>query len=118
MDIAESDPTRRTPGQYARETVTRLRLRTLVALGVLASGTAGLAFQVLVPVLPLYVVQVGGSEADAGLVYAMTTIFALPLSRAIASRACSTKASRSFPAAWCRRGSTEAPTCCGNTPAR
>jgi hypothetical protein len=42
MDIAGSDPTRRTPGQYARETVMRLRLRTLVALGVLAVATAAL----------------------------------------------------------------------------
>jgi hypothetical protein len=40
MDIADSDPTRRTPGQYARETVMRLRMRTLVALGVLAVATA------------------------------------------------------------------------------
>jgi hypothetical protein len=42
MDIADTDPTRRTPGQYARETVMRLRMRTLVALGVLAVATAGL----------------------------------------------------------------------------
>jgi hypothetical protein len=40
MDVAGSDPTRRSPGQYARETVLRLRLRTLVALGVLAVATA------------------------------------------------------------------------------
>jgi hypothetical protein len=40
MDIADSDPARRTPGQYARETVMRLRMRTLVALGVLAVATA------------------------------------------------------------------------------
>jgi hypothetical protein len=40
MDIAGSDPTRRTPGQYARETVLRLRMRVLVALGVLAVATA------------------------------------------------------------------------------
>jgi nuclease-like protein len=40
MDIADSDPTRRTPGQYARETVLRMRMRTLVALGVLAVATA------------------------------------------------------------------------------
>ena len=46
MDIAGSDPTRRTPGQYARETVMRLRLRTLVTLGVLAvaTGLLGRAF--------------------------------------------------------------------------
>jgi hypothetical protein len=42
MHIADTDPTRRTPGQYARETVMRLRMRTLVALGVLAVATAGL----------------------------------------------------------------------------
>jgi len=35
-----SDPTSRTPGQYARETVRRLRMRTLVALGLLAVSTA------------------------------------------------------------------------------
>src|SRR3982075_2443997 len=40
MDIADTDPTRRTPGQYARETVMRMRMRTLVALGVLAVATA------------------------------------------------------------------------------
>jgi hypothetical protein len=42
MHIADVDPTRRTPGQYARETVQRLRMRTLVALGVLAVATAWL----------------------------------------------------------------------------
>lgn len=36
------DPIRRSPGQYARETVQRLRLRTLLTLGVLAVFTAGL----------------------------------------------------------------------------
>ena len=35
-----SDPTRRTAGQYARATVRRLRMRTLVTLGVLAVATA------------------------------------------------------------------------------
>src|ERR1700716_4257053 len=40
MDIADTDPTRRTAGQYARETVMRMRMRTLVALGVLAVATA------------------------------------------------------------------------------
>jgi hypothetical protein len=40
MYIVDSDPTRRTAGQYARATVRRLRLRTLVALGVLAVATA------------------------------------------------------------------------------
>jgi hypothetical protein len=40
MHIVDVDPTRRTPGQYARETVQRLRMRTLVALGVLAVATA------------------------------------------------------------------------------
>jgi Nuclease-related domain len=40
MFIVEIDPTRRTPGQYARATVRRLRMRTLVTLGVLATATA------------------------------------------------------------------------------
>lgn len=40
MHAAHSDPTRRTAGQYARATVQRLRMRTLVALGVLAVATA------------------------------------------------------------------------------
>ncbi len=37
-----SDPTGRTAGQYARSTVMRLRMRTLVWLGVLAVATAAL----------------------------------------------------------------------------
>ena len=40
MDIADTDPTRRTAGQYARETVMRMRMRTLVALGVRAQQQA------------------------------------------------------------------------------
>jgi hypothetical protein len=40
MHIARSDPTGRSAGQYARATVMRLRLRTLVILGVLAVATA------------------------------------------------------------------------------
>src|SRR5271163_3221818 len=40
MHAADSDPTGRTAGQYARATVTRLRMRTLVTLGVLAVPTA------------------------------------------------------------------------------
>jgi len=40
MKARKHDPTRRTPGQYARETVQRLRMRTLVTLGVLAVATA------------------------------------------------------------------------------
>ncbi len=40
MHIVGSDPTGRTAGQYARATVRRLRMRTLVALGVLAVATA------------------------------------------------------------------------------
>jgi hypothetical protein len=40
MYAIHSDPLRRTPGQYARATVLRLRMRTLVALGVLAVATA------------------------------------------------------------------------------
>jgi Nuclease-related domain len=42
MYTADSDPAGRTAGQYARATVRRLRMRTLVALGVLAVATAGL----------------------------------------------------------------------------
>jgi uncharacterized membrane protein YfcA len=42
MTVVGSNPSGRTPGQHARETVLRLRLRTLVALGVLAVATAGL----------------------------------------------------------------------------
>ncbi|HEX3510429.1 MAG TPA: nuclease-related domain-containing protein [Solirubrobacteraceae bacterium] len=42
MRTAAADPTRRTAGQYARATVHRLRLRTLVALGVLGIATAAL----------------------------------------------------------------------------
>jgi hypothetical protein len=40
MYILDTDPTRRTAGQYARETVTRLSLRTLLTLGALAVATA------------------------------------------------------------------------------
>jgi hypothetical protein len=40
MRSADPDPTRRTAGQYARMTVRRLRMRTLVTLGVLAVATA------------------------------------------------------------------------------
>jgi hypothetical protein len=40
MNQASSDPTGRTAGQYARANVTRMRMRTLVALGVLAVATA------------------------------------------------------------------------------
>lgn len=40
MPAPRTDPTRRTPGQYARAAVTRLRLRTLVTLGTLAVATA------------------------------------------------------------------------------
>jgi Nuclease-related domain len=40
MHIVGSDPAGRTAGQYARATVRRLRMRTLVALGVLAVATA------------------------------------------------------------------------------
>ena len=42
MHIVPSDPTGRTAGQYARATVRRLRMRTLVILGVLAVATASL----------------------------------------------------------------------------
>jgi hypothetical protein len=40
MQIAGYDPTARAAGQYERTTVRRLRMRTLVALGVLAVATA------------------------------------------------------------------------------
>jgi hypothetical protein len=40
MHVVDTDPTRRTAGQYARATVRRLRMRTLVTLGVLAVATA------------------------------------------------------------------------------
>jgi hypothetical protein len=40
LHVLRTDPTRRTAGQYARATVRRLRMRTLVALGVLAVATA------------------------------------------------------------------------------
>ena len=40
MHAADPDPTGRTAGQYAREAVRRLRMRTLVILGALAVATA------------------------------------------------------------------------------
>jgi hypothetical protein len=40
MYVADTDPTRRSAGQYARATVRRLRMRTLVTLGSLAVATA------------------------------------------------------------------------------
>jgi hypothetical protein len=40
MHSLGSDPTGRTAGQYARATVVRLRIRTLITLGVLAVATA------------------------------------------------------------------------------
>jgi hypothetical protein len=40
MLVVDTDPTRRTAGQYARATVRRLRMRTLVTLGALAVATA------------------------------------------------------------------------------
>jgi Nuclease-related domain len=40
MPLLDTDPTSRTAGQYARATVRRLRMRALVALGVLAVPTA------------------------------------------------------------------------------
>jgi hypothetical protein len=45
MYVVDSDPTGRTAGQYARAAVQRLRMRTLVALGVLAVATAFLGRQ-------------------------------------------------------------------------
>ncbi len=40
MFVVDTDPTGRTAGQYARATVKRLRMRTLVTLGALAVATA------------------------------------------------------------------------------
>ena len=40
MQVVDTDPTGRTAGQYARATVRRLRMRTLVTLGALAVATA------------------------------------------------------------------------------
>ena len=40
MLVPDPDPSARTAGQYARATVRRLRMRTLIALGVLAVATA------------------------------------------------------------------------------
>jgi hypothetical protein len=40
MKAVQYDPTRRTAGQYARATVHRLRMRTLVSLGTVAVATA------------------------------------------------------------------------------
>jgi hypothetical protein len=40
MLASDRDPTGRTPGQYARATWRRMRMRALVALGVLATATA------------------------------------------------------------------------------
>src|SRR5271154_1944559 len=40
MHVVHSDPVGRTAGQYARATVRRLRMRTLVTLGALAVATA------------------------------------------------------------------------------
>jgi hypothetical protein len=40
MYVVDTDPIGRTPGQYARAAVTRLSLRTLTTLGVLAVATA------------------------------------------------------------------------------
>src|SRR5437764_11000118 len=40
MTFLERDPISRTPGQYARSTWRRLRMRSIVALGVAATATA------------------------------------------------------------------------------
>src|SRR5205823_4103462 len=42
LNTTRRDPARRSAGEYARASVRRLRLRTLVALGILAVATAGL----------------------------------------------------------------------------
>ena len=68
------DPTRRTAGQYARATVRRLRMRTLVALGTLAVATAllGRAFG-------LHDVRFLGSEVALLVTIFMITRYVLPL---------------------------------------
>jgi Nuclease-related domain len=68
------DPSARAPGQHAREIVIRLRLRTLVALGVLAVATAllGRAFGLR---------NIGFLASEVGLLAAMFVVlrYILPL---------------------------------------
>jgi hypothetical protein len=74
MQSAGSDPIGRRAGQYARATVLRLRMRTLVALGVLAVATAvlGRAFGLH---SPLFI----GSEVALLISMFMISRWVLPL---------------------------------------
>jgi Nuclease-related domain len=68
------DPTRRTAGQYARQAVKRLRMRTLVALGVLAVATA-----LLGRTLGLHDLRFLGSELALLATMFVITRYVLPL---------------------------------------
>jgi hypothetical protein len=74
MYIVDTDPTGRTAGQYARATVRRLRMRTLVALGTLAVATAllGRAFG-------LHDVRFLGSEVALLVSMFLISRYVLPL---------------------------------------
>jgi hypothetical protein len=74
MSQARRDPTRRSAGQYARASVRRLRMRTLVGLGVLAVATAlfGRAFG-------LHSVLFLGSELALLVAMFVISRFVLPL---------------------------------------
>jgi hypothetical protein len=74
MPVLDHDPTRRSPGQYARETVQRLRLRTLLALGALAVATALLGRS-----LGLHDPRFLGSEIALLLFMFTITRYVLPL---------------------------------------
>src|SRR3984957_6942988 len=74
MRAARMDPTRRTAGQYARATVQRLRMRTLVALGALAVATAGLG-----RAFGLHDVRFLGSEVALLVSMFVITRYVLPL---------------------------------------
>ena len=69
-----SDPTGRTPGQYARATVRRLRMRTLAVLGVLAVATASLG-----RLLGLHNVLFLGSEVALLVSMFVISRYVLPL---------------------------------------
>jgi len=74
MHALDTDPTRRSAGQYARATVRRLRMRTLVALGALAVATAllGRAFG-------LHDIRFLGSEVALLVSMFAITRYVLPL---------------------------------------
>jgi len=69
-----ADPTGRTAGQYARATVRRLRMRTLVALGVLAVATA-----LLGRTFGLHDLRFLGSEIALLITMFVISHFVLPL---------------------------------------